>query len=418
MTTRPVAPEENGLLPEGFDVSLFSEMVEVRRDLHMHPELSWEEERTAAKISDFLTKRGIEHQTGVAGTGIVATLPGRDDSRGWVALRADIDALPIHEETGLPFASRFPDKMHACGHDGHTSMVLGAASLLAGEVEKSGALPAPVKLIFQPGEESGNGALRMIEEGVTEGVACIFGGHIDRHYPLGTIVVSEGPVNASSDHLEIRITGRGGHAARPHETVDAVVVASLLVMAIQTIVSREVNPAHPSVVTIGTIEAGSAPNVIADDARLTGTIRAQDPEVRSFLHDSIRRIGAATGQLHGAEVSVTVTDGTPPVVNPEPMAALCRGAAEEVAGMDGVRSMEVANMGAEDFGYYMEKVPGCYVRFGSVGEGQEPYPAHSSRFDFDEHCLAFGAAYFHELALQAGRRLAEGDLPAILDSSP
>lgn len=386
--------------PQPLDDSLFQRIVEARRDLHQHPELSWHEERTAGRIAEFLQDLGIEHETGVAGTGIVGRIPGKDDAKGCIALRADTDALPIVEETGLPFSSENPGVMHACGHDGHTSILLGAAALLAGEPD----LPVPVKLIFQPAEETGQGARAMIDAGALDDVAMIFGGHIDRHYPLGNIVVSEGAVNASSDSFCLKISGKGGHAARPHETVDAVVVGSLLIMAIQTIVSREVNPAHPSVVTVGSFQAGTAGNVIADRAELRGTIRAQDPDVRESLQRSIMRIAASVGQLHGARVETEITEGTPPVINSPEMTALCSLAAGRVENAH-VRGLEVANMGGEDFGFYLLHRPGCYVRFGSVGAGQEPHPAHSSQFDFDERTLGFGAAYYLEVVKEASRVL-------------
>ena len=391
--------EENTDQP--LEAALFEKLVRFRRDLHQHPELSWAENRTAEKIGEFLDEIGIPFESGVAGTGIVATLPGRDGSRGAIALRADIDALPIHEETGLPFASVNDDVMHACGHDGHTSILLGAAALLADEAE----LPVPVKLVFQPAEETGKGAGAVMETGLLDDVALIFGGHIDRHYPLGTIIVSDGAVNASSDTFTITISGKGGHGGRPHETVDAVVVGSLLITALQTIVSREVNPAHPSVVSVGTFQAGTAPNVISDHAELSGTIRAQDEDVRLYLHDSIQRIATAIAQLHGAEIQVEIAVGTPPLINAPEMSALAREAAAGVVGADAVRALDVANMGAEDFAYYLGKIPGCYVRFGTVVEGHEAWPAHSSRFDFDERTLGFGAAYYHVLAGVASRHL-------------
>lgn len=252
------------------DNDVYEQIVLMRRDLHRHPELSWQESRTAKEIGKFLDQYGVVHRMGVAGTGVVADLPGPDGVPA-VALRADMDALPIQEDTGLPFSSEVHGVMHACGHDGHTSMLLGAAALLARE----SSLPAPVRLIFQPAEETGNGAIAMIKAGVLQDVGIIFGGHLDRHYPTGSIVVTDGAVNASSDAFWITITGRGGHAARPHETVDAVVAGSLLVIALQTIVSREVNPAHPSVLSVGIFRAGSASNVIANEARLEGSIRAR-----------------------------------------------------------------------------------------------------------------------------------------------
>ncbi len=390
----------DGTLTSPLPAELQRKIVAFRRDMHQNPELSGHEKRAAGKIRAFLEEIGVPTEKTAVEHGVIGRLPGEDDSKGCIALRADTDALPIHEKTGLPFASKVDGVMHACGHDGHTSILLAAASLLAKEK-----LPVPVKLIFQPAEEIGQGAKAMIEAGVLDDVALIFGGHIDRHYPLRTIVVHDGAVNASSDAFRIEIRGKGGHGARPHETVDAVVVGSLLVTAIQTIVSREVNPDHPSVVTVGQFEAGTAGNVIADRATLSGTIRAQDPEVREFLHGALQRIAASVGQLHGAEVEIDIEKRTPPVINPPEIAAISRHAAETAVGAENVREMAVANMGGEDFGYYMEQRPGCYVRFGSVGEGQEPHPAHSSLFDFDERTMGFAAAYYHALVKAAGAYL-------------
>jgi amidohydrolase len=373
----------------------FESMVALRRDLHRHPELSWEEGRTAEKVCAYLDGLGISYRSGVAGTGVIAEIPGGTGAEKVMALRADMDALPIQEETGLEFASEVAGVMHACGHDGHTSMLLGAGRLLAESTEP---LPAPVRLIFQPAEETGKGAPAMIEAGALKDVGMIFGGHVDRHYDLADIIVTDGAVNASSDSFVIEIAGQGGHAARPHETTDAIVVGSLLVTAIQTIVSREVNPAHPSVVTVGRFDAGTAHNVIAGHARLEGSIRAQDVEVREYLHRSLRRICGAVGELHGAAVEIEIEMGTPAVINPPEMTALAREAAVSVVGVERVKPMSVANMGGEDFAYYMQEVPGCYVRFGTVVPDREPHPAHSSKFDFDEKVLEIGALYYAALA--------------------
>ena len=380
---------------------VYDQIVAMRRDLHRHPELSWKEERTTARICEFLSELGLDYDTSHAPTGVTATLPGRDHSRGAIALRADIDALPILEETGLDFASENGGVMHACGHDGHTSILLGAAAMLAAEDE----LPVPVKLIFQPAEETGEGAKALITAGILENVAMIFGGHIDRGYPLGSIIVTDGPVNASSDHFSITISGKGGHAGRPHETTDAVVVGSLLVMALQTIVSREMNPAHPSVVTVGSFTAGSASNVIAEQAVLQGTIRAQEPEVRIALEQSIRRVATSVGALHGAAIDTQIKYGTPAVINATQPTLISRQTAQELVGNDLVRPLDHANMGAEDFGWYAKECPACYVRFGTASPEKEFYPAHSSRFDFDEQTLAVGASYYHRLAINAGRQL-------------
>ncbi|MGE3804163.1 MAG: M20 family metallopeptidase [Gemmataceae bacterium] len=376
---------------------LLERIIACRRALHRHPELSWQETRTGELISATLERLGIAHRRGVARTGIVADLPGPAGVP-IVALRADMDALPVQEETGLEFASQVPGLMHACGHDGHTSMLLGAAELLARDTQR----PAPVRLIFQPAEELGAGAETMVQEGVLDGVGMIFGGHVDRHYPTGVIAISDGVVNASTDSFRIDITGKGGHAARPHECVDAVLVGSLLVTALQTIVSREVDPASPSVVTVGRFQAGTASNVIAEQARLEGTIRAQDAVVRSHLKTSLARMGQAIGQLHTAEIKVSFVDSTPALINEPESASLARLAAGRVVGADSVCTLRIANMGGEDFAYFVEKVPGCYVRFGSQFAGRENFPAHSSRFDFDEQVLGVGARYYHTVAHVAG----------------
>ena len=381
---------------------LYDRIVSVRRTLHQYPELSGQETRTAAVIADFLRGIGIQCRTNVAGTGVIADIPGMAEVP-CVVLRADTDALPIQEETGLEFASAHDGVMHACGHDGHTAMLLGAAALLSSE----GDLPAPVRLIFQPAEEKGTGAQAMIQAGALEGAGMIFGGHLDRHYHPGAIVVAEGAVNASSDNFTIEIIGQGAHGARPHESIDAVVVGSLMIMALQTIVSREIDPSRPSVVSVGQFQAGTAPNVIAGQARMEGTVRAQDPAVRRQLLNSVRRIAESIAQLHGARIHVVVKEGTPPLINTPDMATLARRAAVEAVGEANVLPLKTANMGAEDFSYYMEKIPGAYVRFGGQVPGKEGFPAHSSKFDFDEEALAVGAAYYLAIAKIAGQRLSE-----------
>ena len=293
--------------------------------------------------------------------------------------------------------------MHACTHDGHMSILLGAAELILQETD----LPVNVRLVFQPAEEIGKGAKDMVAAGAIDGVSAIFGGHLDRHYPLNTLIVTDGAVNASSDKFRVEIKGTGGHAGRPHEAVDAVVIGSLWVMSIQTIVSREVNPAHPSVVTVGRFDAGTAANVIAGHAVLEGSIRAQETEVQMSLHDSIKRICASVAQLHCADISVEIELGTPVLKNPPRETSIARAAATKVVGEENVRKMEIANMGGEDFSYYMQQVPGCYIRIGTTVEGVEAFPAHSDRFDFDERAMMVGARYYHSLVMEAGGRLAQ-----------
>jgi len=383
------------------DSPVFTRMLDVRRDLHQHPELSWHEERTAERIAGVLNDLGIEHETGIARTGILATLPGPPGVPA-VALRADMDALPITEETSLPFASTNDGVMHACGHDGHVGILIGAAELLAAER----ALPAPVRLIFQPAEELGTGATAMIEKGALDGVGMIFGGHLDRWYDPGEVIVTEGPVNASTDEFSIDLTGPGGHGARPHETVDPIVVGSLLVSALQSVVTREIDPTLAAVVSVGQFHAGTAPNIIANHTRIEGTLRAQHPYVRAHLQAAVKRIAEGVATTHGVEVKVEIRDGTPPVINTGTPLALARRAAEAEVGADHVRPMQTGNMGGEDFGCYLEKVPGCFVRYGAKPPG-ESFPAHSSRFWWDEKALAVSASYLYRVALTAGEFLAE-----------
>jgi len=381
----------------------FQRWVAFRRDLHRHPELSFQENRTAEQIEKALAGLGIKSRR-VAGTGVLAEIPsaGGGTDGPMVALRADTDALPIHEETGLEYASVNDGVMHACGHDGHTTMVLGAAEMLV----KEGNLPVPVRLVFQPAEERGLGALAMIDAGALDGVEMIFGGHVDRHYPTGQIVAHAGAVNASTDSSRIDIQGKGGHAARPHEGVDAVVVGSLLVMSIQTIVSREINPAHPSVVTVGRFDAGTASNVLAGRATLEGTIRTQEKAVRDHIVTSLSRICDSIGALHNARLTLTLEEGTPPVVNPKDMADIARKAAVAVVGEANAVPLHTANIGVEDSARFMENDPGCYVRLGARAPGREGFPAHSSKFEIDEDVLLIGARYFYEVARLAGGILA------------
>jgi hippurate hydrolase len=382
------------------DSQIYDKMVRLRRDLHQHPELSWQENRTSARLQAALDELKVPYRQ-VADTGILADIPGPHGVPK-VALRADMDALPIHEETGLPFASENQGVMHACGHDGHASMLLGAAALLV----QNGGPPAPVRLLFQPAEEVGAGALAMIEAGALKDVEMIFGVHLDRHYPTGSLIVTEGPVNAASDRFRIEISGQGGHAARPHESVDAVVVGSLLVTAIQTIVSREINPAQPGVISIGRFQAGTVGNAIAGQAVLEGTIRTMDDIVREHFHEALLRITDSVGHLHGAKIEVTIQTGPPVLFNESDMVALAREAAVRVAGADRVQPMSTANMGGEDFSYYLEPTAGCFIRVGARPPGRRSYPAHSSKFTFDEAAMKWGAAWFYQVVQVAGHALA------------
>jgi hippurate hydrolase len=371
-------------------------MVELRRTFHRYPELAFEEKQTAAVIMAELRRLEIPFEYGGVGGGIVARIEGGEEGVPAVALRADMDALPGEENTGLPFASENPGRMHACGHDGHLAMVLGAAALL-----KADPPPGHVVLIFQPAEERGGGARVMIEAGALDGVRAIFGGHLTRHYQVGEVMVASGTITAQSDGFTIRVKGRGGHGARPHEAVDAVVVAGLLIMAVQTLVSREINPAHPSVVTIGKVEAGSAGNVIAEDATLYGSIRTTEPAVRKQLVQGLQRMAKAVGDLHNASVQVEIQEGYPPVINTAKEAEIARRTVLKSLGEEALVAMDQPSMGSEDFSYYLRRVPGCYVRFGARREGWENIPLHSPSFDFDEEAMKVGAAFFDQVAREA-----------------
>jgi hippurate hydrolase len=369
-------------------------MVEIRRALHRHPELAFEEERTAELIIEELERLGIAYSYAGPGGAVVGRLCERHELS--VALRAEMDALPGAENTDLPFASSIEGKMHACGHDAHMAMVLGAAALLAESPPEGNVL-----FVFQPAEERGGGARVVLKSGALEGVAAIFGGHVTHHYRVGEIMVAEGVITAQSDRFTIRVQGRGGHGARPHEATDAVVVAGMLITAIQTLVSREINPIYPSVVTIGRIEAGSAPNVIAENAVLEGSIRTTLTEVRAHLHAGLERMAAALGDLHNASITVDIEPGYPPVVNSRREADLCYRTAREVVGDRGLMRMDHPSMGSEDFSYYLDEIPGCYVRFGARRHEHEYIPLHSPEFDIDEEVLKVGATYFDALARSA-----------------
>ena len=375
---------------------IFPRMVELRRTFHRNPELAFEEKETAATIMEELRRLDIPFDYAGVGSGVIGRIEGGDKDAPTVALRADMDALPGTENTGLPFASQNPGKMHACGHDGHMAMLLGAAALLKAEPP-----PGNVVLIFQPAEERGGGSKVVIASGALAGVDAIFGGHVTRHYHVGEIMVASGTITAHSDGFTIRVKGKGGHGARPHEAVDAVVVTGLLIMAVQTLVSREINPAYPSVITVGKVEAGSAANVIAEEATLSGTIRTTNLAVREHIIQGLQRMAKAVGDLHNAYVEVEIRKGYPPVVNTERETEIARQTVLKILGKSGLATMEHPSMGGEDFAYYLQQIPGCYVRFGACQEGCEQIPLHSPSFDFDEEALKVGAAFFDQVAREA-----------------
>ncbi len=396
--------KQKAIIDQALIDKLFPHWLEIRRDLHRHPELAFEEVETARKIMAELDRLQIPYEYQGKGGGVIGRITGKASAHvPIIALRADMDALPGTETSGLPFASEFPGKMHACGHDAHVTMVLGAAALL-----QENPPPGQVLLVFQPAEESGGGARVIIKSGVLEGVRAIFGGHVTHHYRVGEIMVAEGVITAQSDSFTIHIHGRGGHGARPHEAIDAVVIAGFLITAVQTLVSRETDPLHPSVITIGQVEAGSAPNVIAESAVLRGSLRTTLPQVRRHLHRGLRRMVKALAELHGAEIDLQIREGYPPVINSPAETDIARRAAVEVVGEKGVMAMEYPSMGSEDFAFYLQKLPGCYVRFGARKQEEEYIPLHSPAFDINEGVLKVGAAYFAAVAWEALKRYEGG----------
>ena len=385
------------LVPE----KLFDEMVSVRRRIHANPELAYEEHETARLIEEKLTALGIEVTTGIGETGVVGKIVAPKGDGPVVALRADMDAVAIDEATGLEFSSKNRGAMHACGHDGHVAILLGAAALLRESLEAG-----TVILVFQPAEEGGAGALKILESKALEGVGAIYGCHLDRHFKVGEAVAQAGPISAFTDRFEISIKGRGGHVAQPHDAIDAIVVASLIVMSLQTIVSRETNPANPLIVSVGKIEGGTIPNAIADSARMLGTIRSTEEKVREQVIAGIKRMGSAAGVLHDAHVEVNITGGYPSVVNEKKMTGLAKNALTSLLGDNAVIDSGYINMGGEDFSFYLRNIPGCFVRIGAQKEGLENVPAHSAHFDIDEEALAVGAAYMAEVARRTIKALA------------
>jgi hippurate hydrolase len=379
-------------------------LVALRRDLHQHPELAFAETRTAAALERALAELRPASLDRVAGTGVVARIRGRDPNAPTVAVRGDIDALPIREATGLPYASAHDGVMHACGHDVHAAWAVGAAQLLA---ERPAA--GDVLVVLQPAEETGAGAAAVLAAGALDGVAAIFGAHVDRRFAVGEVVAQPGPLAAAADTFEVVLTGRGAHGARPHESADPVVGAAALVTALQTIVARRVNPAVPAVVTVATLRAGTAPNVIPDRAVLGGTLRAVDPETRALLAAELRRVAEGVAAAHGLTAAVTIELGPPPIVNPARPAAWARAAAESLLGPEAVVPLGTTNMGGEDFAYYMERIPGCFLRVGAREPGGEFTPAHTPRFHAAEASLFVGAAVLAEAARVASAALARGD---------
>ncbi|MGP1273079.1 MAG: M20 metallopeptidase family protein [Phycisphaerales bacterium] len=383
------------------------DLVEIRRDLHAHPELSFQERRTSGRVCEELDRLGIGYKAGLAGgTGVVAHLPATDGSKGdCVALRADMDALPITEASGKPYASTSPGVMHACGHDGHTAILLGAARVLSRATHR----PRPVSFIFQPAEESGGGGEKMCEDGALLGeaagglgapVARIYGLHGWPSLELGRIVTRPGPMMASTDEFLITVRGVGGHAAWPQQCKDPVVAAAAVVMSLQTVVSRNAGPLEAAVCTVGRIAGGTVDNIIPETVELEGTTRALLPEVRSRLEERVRAIATGVAQAHGCTAEIRWNHGYPVTRNDPALADRALGTLRRVFGAERVGVVDQPVMGGEDFSYYGQHVPACFFFLGTrPAEADRPMQLHTSSFDFNDDAIAMGVETFCTLAL-------------------
>ena len=371
------------------------DVVAIRRDVHSHPEAGFKETRTADLIERRLGAIRVESKR-ISGTGILATIKGAKPGP-TMLVRADIDGLPVTELNEVPYRSKVPGMMHACGHDGHVATALGTAALLA---ERRDRLAGTIKFMFQPAEEGPGGALPMIEAGILDKpkVDAAFAMHMWNDLAVGKIGARPGPVFASADEYTIKIIGKGGHGAAPHQVIDPVVTAAHVTLALQTIVSRKTHPLKSAVVTVGQIHGGVRHNIISDFATLNGTCRALEKPVRAMIQKEIRAIAKGVTAAFGATAEVEWRDGYPPTVNDPDMTELVRKAAGEVVGESNVVAQEIT-MGAEDMSYVLERVPGCYWLLGSANPKKGlDYPHHSARFDFDEESLPIGVQVWAKIA--------------------
>jgi metal-dependent amidase/aminoacylase/carboxypeptidase family protein len=358
-------------------------LLELRRTLHRFPELSNAEYETAHRLHAALTALGITDIRRVAGTGLVARVPGHHRHAPVVAVRGDIDALPITEATGLAFASANVGAMHACGHDVHATWAIGAAMDLLREPAHGDVL-----IVLQPAEEIGAGASAILESGALDGVLAIFGGHVDRRFVVGEVIAEPGPLAASADEFTITVQGRGA-----------------IILALQTVVARRIDPARPAVCTVGSVHAGTAPNIIPEQATLTGTLRAMDAATRARLVDAVAQIACDVATAYGVSAGVGIEQGTPPIVNPPRESRWARDAVTAALGPEALVPFGITNMGGEDFAFYLERIPGCFLRFGARNPGEEPTPAHSPRFDVAEGAIVVGAAVLAACARRASAEL-------------
>nr|WP_204262871.1 M20 aminoacylase family protein [Methylobacterium sp. BTF04] len=363
----------------------------MRRDFHAHPELGFEEVRTSGIVAEQLERYGITTHRGIGGTGVVGILEGRSGGGRRIGLRADMDALPIEEETNLPYRSTSPGKMHACGHDGHTTMLLGAARYLAETRDFDGT----AVFVFQPAEEGRGGARAMIADGLFERFPCdeIFAIHNQPNGPHGQIKLRPGPAMAAADFFDIRVIGRGAHAAQPHQGIDPIIVATALVQAMQSIVSRNADPLKSAVLSVTQIHAGAAYNVIPESAHITGTVRTFDADLRILISARIRELAAGFAAAYGATIDVDIRDVFSVLTNSPEHAAAAAEIGRELFGPEQVDAESRPRMGSEDFADMVARVPGAYAWIGST-----PGPGlHNASFDFDDTILPLGAAFLARL---------------------
>lgn len=364
-------------------------LVEIRRDFHKNPELGMEEVRTRDKIIEYLTALDMEYKK-IANTGIVGIIKGRKGGK-TVALRADMDALPIQDGKNVPYRSTIPGKMHACGHDAHMTVLLGAAKLLK---ERENEFSGNVKLFFQPAEETVGGAKPMIEEGAMENpkVDGVFGLHVAPELSVGTIGIKYGQMNASSDTIKIVIRGNSAHGAYPHGGIDAIMISGTVISSLQSIVSRNMDPLNAAVVTIGTIHGGTQGNIIADKVVLVGTLRTLDPQTRKKTKERIEKIVTKTAEAMNGTGEVRWEEGYSALINDENMVDMVKRSTEDLLGANTVNVLSKPSLGVEDFSYFAEAAPGAFFRLGCKTKDQAMKEAHHELFDIDEECLAIGVA--------------------------
>ncbi|MEB3213461.1 MAG: M20 family metallopeptidase [Leptolyngbyaceae bacterium] len=362
-------------------------LIEIRRHLHSHPELSGQEYQTAAYVSGVLSSCGLKVQEFVGKTGAIAELPGRGEDPRLLAIRADMDALPIRERTDLPYASKHPGIMHACGHDVHTTVGLGTAMVLT---QLAPELPGNVRFLFQPAEETAQGAGWMLRDRVMDNVAAVFSLHTYPTILAGSIGIRYGALTAAADDIAVTILGESGHGARPHEAIDAVWIAAQVVTTLQQAISRTQNPLHPVVLTFGQISGGRAPNVIADQVQLTGTVRSLHPETSASLPEWIEGIVSSVCKTYGAEYKMDYRRGVPSVQNDHFLTQITESAAKEAWGTDHVQILTEPSLGAEDFSLYLDHAPGTMFRLGVGAANQVNYPLHHPKFHVDETAILTG----------------------------